>query len=205
MPKAAQAAARNKGSAKREVLNLSYYVTYFFTVLANKLSSGASRLYLKRFDIGIIEWRIMAMVAIEPGITSPRITQVIGLDKASVSRESRKLEEKGYLKVGEDADNLRRKTLSLTEAGYAVHDQIIQVALERERRLLSDLSAEEVDTLVDLLTRTTAKIPYVNEYDPASTAAAKTAAKVPVKMPAKAAGKLPAKAAGKQRSNTLLR
>ena len=47
----------------RKVLNLSGYVTFYFTVLANKLSSGASRLYLKRYDIGIIEWRVMAMLA----------------------------------------------------------------------------------------------------------------------------------------------
>lgn len=175
---------RKKG--KREVLNLSYYVTYFFTVLANKLSSGASRLYLKRFDIGIIEWRIMAMLAIEPDIAPARITQVIGLDKASVSRESRKLEEKGYLSTGEGDANARRKTLRLTPQGYHLHDQVIQAALERERRLLSDLSAEEVETLVDLLARTTAKIPYVNEYDPGSTAATKTVA-------------------AKKRKNTLLR
>ena len=35
-------------------------------------------------------------------------------------------------------------------------------------------SADEVETLVDLLQRTTAKIPHVNEFDPGSTAAATT-------------------------------
>ncbi|MGC4396463.1 MarR family winged helix-turn-helix transcriptional regulator [Hydrogenophaga sp. T2] len=166
--------AAPRSRPKREVLNLSYYVTYYFTVLANKLSSGASRLYLKRFDIGIIEWRVLAMVAIEPGIASARVTTVIGIDKASVSRESRRLEEKGYLSVTVDPTNARRNVLELTPAGYELHDRIIQVALERERRLLSDLSPEEIDVLVDLLQRTTARIPYVNEYDPESTAAAVT-------------------------------
>ena len=167
-------AATDQSKKKREVLNLAHYVTYFFTVLANKLSSGASRLYLKRFGIGIIEWRVMAMVAIEPDIAPARITQIIGLDKASVSRESRRLEEKGYLAVAEDPSNQRRKLLSLTPLVYELHDRIIQVALERERRLLSDLSPDEVETLVDLLQRTTAKIPHVNEFDPGSTAAATT-------------------------------
>lgn len=174
MAKSVNKAAAERGRKKREVLNLSHYVTYFFTVLANKLSSGASRLYLKRFGIGIIEWRVMAMVAIEPDITPARITLVIGLDKASVSRESRRLEEKGYLAVAEDPGNQRRKLLSLTPLGYELHDRIIQVALERERRLLSDLSPDEVETLVDLLQRTTARIPHVNEFDPGSTAAATT-------------------------------
>lgn len=157
-----------KGGAEREVLNLSMYVTYFFTVVANKLSSGASRLYLKRFGIGIIEWRVMAMLAIEPRIAPARICQIIGLDKAAVSREMRKLEEKGYVRIKDDPKHLGRKTLELTAKGYEVHDEVIQVALERERRLLSDLSSQEVATLLDLLTRTTAKIPYVNEFDPSA-------------------------------------
>jgi DNA-binding MarR family transcriptional regulator len=173
-PAAKRAEISPKKKEKREVLDLSHYATYFFTVLANKLATGASRLYLKRFGIGIIEWRIMAMLAIEPGIPPARITQVIGLDKGAVSRESRRLEEKGYLAVEDDADNPRRKKLALTPSGYELHDQIIQVALERERRLLSDLSEDEVEVLLDLLARTTAKMPYVNEYDPGSTAAVKT-------------------------------
>ncbi len=174
MAKAAGSGSPAKARPKRKVLNLSFYVTYFFTVLANKLASGASRLYLKRFDIGIIEWRVMAMLAIEPDIPPARITHVIGIDKASVSRESRKLEQKGYLTVADDPTNLRRKTLALTDLGYEVHDRIIEVALERERRLLSDLSDDEIAVLVDLLSRTTSKIPYVNEYDPGSTASVKT-------------------------------
>ena len=134
-------------------------------------SSGASRLYLKRFGIGIIEWRVMAMLAIEPKIAPARICQIIGLDKAAVSREMHKLQEKGYLKIKDDPTHLRRKTLELTAKGYEVHDEVIQVALERERRLLSDLSNAEVATLIDLLRRTTARIPHVNEYDPAAPAA----------------------------------
>lgn len=150
----------------RKVLNLSCYVTFYLTMLANKLSSGASRLYLKRYEIGIIEWRVMAMLAVEPRISPVRICQIIGLDKGAVSREMRKLEAKGYLLVEEDSESSRRRTLELTDKGYEIHDEIIRTALERERRLLQGLSAEEVETLLGLLVRTTANIPHVNEYEP---------------------------------------
>ncbi len=161
----------------RKVLNLSGYVTFYFTVLANKLSSGASRLYLKRYDMGIIEWRVLAMLAVEPRISPVRICQVIGLDKGAVSREMRKLEAKGYLTVEEDPESTRRRTLELTPLGYEIHDEIIRTALERERRLLRGLSPEEVDTLLNLLVRTTANIPFVNEYDPPVESAAPPARK----------------------------
>jgi DNA-binding MarR family transcriptional regulator len=154
------------GTHKRRILSLPGYATYYFTVVANKLSTGASRLYQKEFGIGIIEWRIMAMLAVEPKISPARICQVIGMDKAAVSREMRKMEAKRYLTVDDDPTSLRKKSLELTDAGYELHDRVIQVALERERRLLSDLSPEEIDTLLDLLARTTAQIPFVNQYSP---------------------------------------
>lgn len=150
----------------RKVLNLSGYVSYYLAVLANKLSSGASRLYLEHYGIGIIEWRMVAMLALEPGVSPVRVCQFIGLDKGAVSREMRKLEAKGYITVDDDPESSRRRNLALTPEGYALHDKVLSIALERERRLLKGLSAAEVQTLLSLLVRTTANVPFVNEYDP---------------------------------------
>lgn len=150
----------------RKVLNLSGYVSYYLTVLANKLSSGASRLYLEHYGIGIIEWRMMAVLALEPGVSPVRVCQFIGLDKGAVSREMRKLEAKGYVTVEDDPDSSRRRSLALTPEGYAIHDEVLRIALERERRLLKGLSAAEVETLLSLLVRTSANIPFVNDYEP---------------------------------------
>jgi DNA-binding MarR family transcriptional regulator len=149
-----------------KVLNLRRYATYFLHLVSNKLASGASRLYLSRFGIGVIEWRVMGMVAVEPGITSNRVCQMIGFDKAAISRATRTLESKGYLRVVAVPDDLRRRTLDLTARGRKLHDNILVIALERERRLLSDLTDQEVDLLLDLLARMADKLPYVNEYDP---------------------------------------
>jgi len=150
----------------RKVLNLSGYVSYHLTVLANKLSSGASRLYLEHYGIGIIEWRMMALLALEPGVSPAHVCQFIGLDKGAVSREMRKLEAKGYVTVEGDPGGSRRRSLALTPEGYAIHDEVLYAALERERRLLKGLSAAEVQTLLSLLVRTSANIPFVNEYEP---------------------------------------
>ena len=152
----------------RKVLKLSGYVTYHLTALANTLTSGASRLYLERYGIGIIEWRVLAMLAVEPGVAPARICQVIGLDKGAVSRETRKLEAKGCVAVHEDPASPRRRTLELTATGLALHDEIVQTALERERRLLKGLSPDEVNTLLVLLERTAANVADVNDFDPPS-------------------------------------
>lgn len=149
-----------------KVLNLSRYTTYFFTVIANELSHGASKKYLKEFGIGIFEWRIMAMLAIEPRITANRFCEVIGFDKAAVSRGTKTLRQKGLITSEAVDGDQRLRVLELTRAGYKLHDQMIGVALERERRLLRDLNSHEVDQLLDLLRRIAGGMPHVNDDIP---------------------------------------
>ncbi|MBK5002584.1 winged helix-turn-helix transcriptional regulator [Pseudomonas sp. S31] len=147
-------------------LDLARYVPALLNFLSNKLSSGASQCYRKHFDIGVVEWRMLSMLAVEDGITANRICQVIGLDKAAVSRSLRALEEAGRVHMAADPADGRRQTVSLSESGRTLHGRVLKVALERERRLLSGLAPEEVDTLIDLLGRLNAQVANVNRYDP---------------------------------------
>ena len=69
-----------------QTLDLERYVPAFVTFIANKLSRTATLLYQKKFGVNVTEWRIMSLLAIEPGITAVRICNVIGFDKGPVSR-----------------------------------------------------------------------------------------------------------------------
>jgi DNA-binding MarR family transcriptional regulator len=146
-----------KANESGPVLNLDRYVPGLLTFLANKLSRGASAIYRREFDVGINDWRVMSQLALEPGIPASRICAVVGLDKAVVSRSLAVLEQHGLV-VGADT---RRRLMSLTPAGRTLHDRIILVALERERRLVECLSATERETLIDLLGRLHRRLPDV--------------------------------------------
>ena len=148
-------------------LNLSCYVPALLNFLSNKLSAGASQCYRKHFGIGVVEWRMLSMLAVENDITANRISQTIGLDKSAVSRSLQALEKAGHVRSQVDIKDARRNTVSLTASGKGLHARVLKVALERERRLLSGLSEAEVDTLIELLGRLHAQVPNVNEYDPA--------------------------------------
>lgn len=148
-------------------LNLARYVPGLLTFLANKLATGASQCYRKHFGIGVVEWRMLSMLAVESDITANRICQVVGLDKSAASRSLQTLEAAGHVQSQVDPKDARRYTVRLTASGKALHDEVIKVALERERRLLGDLSPAEVDTLVNLLGRLHTQVTHVNEYDPA--------------------------------------
>lgn len=135
------------------LLDLERYVPGLLTFMANKLSRTSSALYGRAFGVNVTEWRILSQLAIEPGIPAARICQVIGLDKGPVSRTLSSMEEAGLVSGLSDRVDARRRLMRLTRAGRSVHDQVLAVALEREERLLSCLSADERDTLIALLNR----------------------------------------------------
>ncbi|MGH6707870.1 MAG: MarR family winged helix-turn-helix transcriptional regulator [Bradyrhizobium sp.] len=156
--------------ANRVVLDLERYIPAIVAVVANKLSRGSSAIYRRFFDISVNEWRIISLLTLEPNVTANRICQVIGFDKALVSRSLQVLEERGHIRMETDIRDQRRRTILLTKKGFDLHDKIIQIALDREKRLLSNFSAREIDALVSLLNRLHAEIPRVNAGDPTSEA-----------------------------------
>jgi DNA-binding MarR family transcriptional regulator len=136
-----------------QVLDLDRYVPALVTFIANKLSRSATVLYQKRFGVNVTEWRILALLAIEPAISAARICHVIGYDKGPVSRTLAMMEERGLVTIRPDKRDGRTHAISLTPKGHVTHDQVIALALERERRLLSCLRNDEREALINLLVR----------------------------------------------------
>jgi DNA-binding MarR family transcriptional regulator len=145
-----------------QVVDLERYVPAFLTWIANKLSRGASQHYLSVADVGIETWRCLVLLAIEGSISAQQVSKVIGMDKGSVSRCFKSMQAKGLITLGLDADDGRLRIATLTKRGRQMHDQILGIALERERVLLSVLNATERDTLIALLTRLHENLPEVD-------------------------------------------
>jgi DNA-binding MarR family transcriptional regulator len=151
-------APRNRG-----VIDLERYAPAYLTFVANKLGRGASRNYLKVFDVGVETWRCLVFLAIHSTITAQEISQVLGMDKASVSRCFKGLQARRLITMGLDDADGRVRIATLTPAGRALHDEIRDMALERERALLSVLSESERDTLLGLLKRLHENLPAVEK------------------------------------------
>ena len=113
----------------------------------------------------------MALLAVEPWITAGRICEVIGLDKAGVSRSVYFLTQKGLVETRYRDNNNRRQFVALTRAGIALHDRIALVARARAEQLLAGFSDEERATAVRLLTRMHENLPLVRDETSDATAA----------------------------------
>jgi DNA-binding MarR family transcriptional regulator len=143
------------------VVNLDRYVPAILTWIANKLSSGASKHYLNVFDVGIETWRCLVLLAVEGAVSAQRVSKVIGMDKASVSRCFKSMQAKGFIGLELDPADGRARIATLTVQGKKLHDQILGLALAREQALLSVLDAQEQEVLIGLLRRLHENLPAV--------------------------------------------
>ena len=142
-------------------LDLTRYATGYLTWIANKLSRSASQHYLKLFDVGIETWRCLALLAAEGCASAQQVSRVIGMDKGSVSRCFKTLQARGLISTALDQEDSRIRLAQLTPQGHALHARMLDVALARERALLSALQAPEVDVLIALLQRLHENLPAV--------------------------------------------
>jgi DNA-binding MarR family transcriptional regulator len=144
-------------------IDLDQYVPSFITSIANKWSRSSSALYRRKYDIGMVEWRLMALLAIEPWIQATRVDAVVGMDKAAVSRSVPILEERGLIQTRPNQVDSRRREMALTPAGRKLHDEIAALALSRQEKLLASLSGDERQALLVLLRRMLANLDDLDE------------------------------------------
>jgi DNA-binding MarR family transcriptional regulator len=141
-------------------------VPFLMIAVSNKLVASASQAYMRHYGLGIMEWRVMALLAADPGITGKDISLLSGVTAGSVSRAINVLKRLRYLDASSDAADNRRSFLKLNSAGIALHNRVIVSALERETLLLTGFSRTERRTLLNHLKRLLANIARVNAHQP---------------------------------------
>jgi DNA-binding MarR family transcriptional regulator len=140
------------------VLDLNSHIATKVAVLANRLSRSASRCYRAKYGIGVVEWRLTMFIGCVQETCANRICRETDLDKGAVSRSLNVLARMGIVSVSEDGTDSRRNRVSLTAKGRALHDQMVPVALERQRELVAGLTDDEVAAFADLVDRMQARV-----------------------------------------------
>ncbi|MCM3563361.1 MarR family winged helix-turn-helix transcriptional regulator [Hydrogenophaga intermedia] len=132
-------------------LDLDRYVPGLLLWLSNKVSSSASALYHDRFGISVTEWRVLAYFKIYPWSTASKACELMGLDKAAVSRSVAQLVANGFLESR--PQGLRKIEYRVTAEGNRLHNAVYRFAMAREQALLKGISDAERVLLIDLLQR----------------------------------------------------
>ena len=141
----------------KEELILEEFLPYRLSVLSHTVSTNIARVYDKRFDLSIPEWRVIAILGRFPGLSAVEVAERTMMDKVAVSRAVTKLIKNGRIdREFADADR-RRSILNLSEEGKRVHDEIAPLALQFESDLLHGLSDEEIKQFNVLMERLLAR------------------------------------------------
>ncbi|PWE17077.1 MarR family transcriptional regulator [Marinicauda salina] len=152
MAKDAPDAAAGAG-ADEPALRLPDYLPYRLSVASNQVSRLIARAYQDRFGLSIWEWRVIAVLGAGEALTAQAICEATAMDKVSVSRAIRSLDDRGLVaRTPQEADR-RASDVSLTDAGRAVYAEIAPLALVYEQALLEGFSETEREMLDGLLTR----------------------------------------------------
>ena len=125
-------------------------------VLANLLKRGAILRYKRLVGLSSVEFGLVASLGRRPPMSVARLAEAVGQDKGQISRALAGLVSRKLIAKTPNPNDSREVLVSLTRAGLAVHDAIVAGAQERNRRLLEQLSGDELETLLVQLDRLTA-------------------------------------------------
>jgi DNA-binding MarR family transcriptional regulator len=122
-------------------------------VLSNTVSAAIARLYHRRFDLSIPEWRVMAVLGRYPDLSAGEVAERTAMDKVAVSRAVARLLEAGRVERRLASSDRRRSILRLSASGQAVYRKVVPLALALEADLLAVLDENERAALDGLLAR----------------------------------------------------
>jgi len=145
------AVAAEHESQAHHSLDLDQFLPYRLSVLTNRISRGLADLYSERFGISVTEWRVIAVLGRYPGLSANGVAERTAMDKVAVSRAVARLLERALIeREMHDADR-RRSVLQLSQAGHAVFDVVVPLALDYQRDVLAPLDADERVQLARLM------------------------------------------------------
>jgi DNA-binding MarR family transcriptional regulator len=130
-----------------DLLHLERFLPYRLSVLANTVSAAIAAGYSGAHDLSTPEWRVMAVLAREPGLSAAEVAERTAMDKVAVSRAVARLLRHRRVVRRQAAADRRRSRLQLTAAGLDVYRQVSPGALGYERALLGVLSSAEARIL----------------------------------------------------------
>jgi DNA-binding MarR family transcriptional regulator len=123
------------------------------TTVSNRLARRAAELYGKRFKLSAPEWRIIAVLGHQGGMSSSTVIAETAMDKVRVSRAIAKLLKAGLITRDTDPSDRRRAVLALKGPGGELFQQIIPLIQDAEAEMMAALSDAERDAFSDVLAK----------------------------------------------------
>lgn len=106
-------------------------------------------------NIGLARGQYLYVVRIyeHPGIISEQLSNLIKVDRTTIARAVKRLEEKGFIERRSDPDNKKIKRLFVTAKGKKIYPFIIRENSHSNEVALQGFTAQEAQQVHDYLVR----------------------------------------------------
>ena len=142
----------------RSKLTLSEFLPYQLSITSNAVSDLIARAYRGRFALKVPEWRLMAVLGEVASATQRELVEATAMDKVTVNRASKALEDRGLIGRAPNAADGRSHHLALTNTGRELYEQIVPLALSVEAELEKILGGGEAKALEKMLAQLRARV-----------------------------------------------
>jgi DNA-binding MarR family transcriptional regulator len=142
-------------------LRLEHFLPYQLNVVSSLVSQALSRVYARRYGIGVPEWRVVVTLGQYGVMTAKTVGAHSHMHKTKVSRAVALLEKRRLITRRANRDDMREVFLSLTATGRAVYEEVAPHALDFVRRLTEILAPgdrEAFDRAIKQLTARSAEL-----------------------------------------------
>ncbi len=145
--------AAAEAAAGSDRFDLGSLLGYHLQRLAGSLASLAQREVEELAGVTLPEYRILAILHSAGPAGVVALQQALFIDKAWISRTVAKLQERGLVSPSSDPADARRTLLRLTPNGERVAVLLTERSLQRQARVLKDLSPTEIQQFYALVAR----------------------------------------------------
>jgi DNA-binding MarR family transcriptional regulator len=124
-------------------LKLEQFLPYQLNVVASLVSQALSRVYARRYRIGVPEWRVLVTLGQFGVMTGKAIGAHTHMHKTKVSRAVALLEKRKLVVRKANRADMRESFLSLTGPGRGIYEELAPHALDFARRLTDILTPND--------------------------------------------------------------
>lgn len=139
--------------SESKILDISQFLPYQLVALSTKVSDDFAHVYSQEAGLTQAQWRVLSHVINIQFATAKQICELANMDKSTVSRAIKQLEQKQFLRLNQHPNDKRATVIECTDMGFDLYKQLTPKALEWEQALLENFSEGEKDTLKKLISK----------------------------------------------------
>ena len=107
--------------------------------------------YGKSFGLSNTNFKILLNIFFAKNITQKMLCEILALPKQTVNASITYFYKKGYIKLIENPENRREKTIHFTEEGKKYAENIILKFQECEYKTIKEIGLENIETFIKIL------------------------------------------------------